>query len=192
MQVDPRQYFAILPSAFQRALFLIPDRLCGAQKGHRNCVILLGCVAIADRTVLLVDRLIARTIWIMTHLGSRECGGVARGKYNADAGRQQATWKVRGRIVIYQATFDLDKANSSEVLEPRSRRPTRSGPGLPWLCPRANHWHRFFQLDHAPDFVHTRFTSHPASQPASVKLMFACQLCSGTADFPTSLFSIKI
>lgn len=45
-----------------------------------------------------------------------------------------------------------------------------------------------FDWTHAPDFVHTRFTSHPAS----VKLMFACQLCGGTADFPTSLFSIKI
>ena len=88
MQVDPRQYFAILPNAFQRALFLIPDRLCGAQKGYRNCLILLGRVAIADRTSCW---LIARTIWIMTHLGSRECGGVARGKYNAAAGRQQAT-----------------------------------------------------------------------------------------------------
>ena len=49
-----------------------------------------------------------------------------------------------------------------------------------------------FNWTHAPDFVHTGFTSHPASQPASVKLMFACQLCSGTADFLTSLFSIKI
>jgi hypothetical protein len=56
MQVDPRQYFAIVPNAFQRALFLTTDRLCGAQKSYCNGLTFFGRVAIADRTVLLVYR----------------------------------------------------------------------------------------------------------------------------------------
>jgi hypothetical protein len=48
---------------------------------------------------------------------------------------------------------------------------------------RMNRSHRFFELDSPSTFVHAGRTSQPASQPAFAKLMFACRLRSGFADF---------
>jgi hypothetical protein len=63
---------------------------------------------------------------------------------------------------------------------------------LPWLSPLANHSHKFFLLDLFSNIIHAELTSHPAPQPDPASLMFACQPCSGTADFPTSLLSTGI
>jgi hypothetical protein len=54
--MDPRQCFAIVPKAFQLALFLTPDSLCSTKKRHSNGFKLFGRVAIVTRAILLVYR----------------------------------------------------------------------------------------------------------------------------------------
>lgn len=56
MQMDLCQCFAVVPKAFQFALFLIPDGLCGTKKRDSNGLKLFGRVAIVSRAIVLVYR----------------------------------------------------------------------------------------------------------------------------------------
>src|SRR5258707_13989375 len=93
-----------------------------------------------------------------------------------------ARWRARTTTQAAQIYRPVTSGPTKHQIRPRM---------LPWLSPRANHSHKFFPLDSCSNFVHAGFTSHPAPQPVSAKLMYACPLCSGTADFLTSLFSTE-
>jgi hypothetical protein len=56
MQMDPCQWFAIMPKALKLALFPIADGFCGAKKRDSYGLRLFRCVAIVTRAILSVYR----------------------------------------------------------------------------------------------------------------------------------------
>jgi hypothetical protein len=82
MQVDPSQRFAIVPKAFQPALFTIPDGLRCTQKRYSNDLILFGRVAIVTSTMnsgrCFRIRIPPRRQWLCGP------GGFARAKHRAE------------------------------------------------------------------------------------------------------------
>lgn len=68
MQMDPRQCLAIVPKALQFALFVIPQGFRGTKNRDSNGLKLFGRVASSG---VQSCSFIARTIWVIGHLGSK-------------------------------------------------------------------------------------------------------------------------